>query len=118
MGDDEVFMFGSVSTRSRPKAAGQVARIWESNNQVSTRSRPKAAGPCVLLINLIEVVSTRSRPKAAGPPLRRCAGDCLVSTRSRPKAAGTIKFCIVLLLKKFQHAAARRRLGLQSLAIR
>ena len=38
-------LFRSVSTRSRPKAAGRKQQIKKGKCYVSTRSRPKAAGP-------------------------------------------------------------------------
>ena len=77
-----------VSTRSRPKAAGQ-AQKWDiSEIGVSTRSRPKAAGIGQLKHRIIQNVSTRSRPKAAGKVNRTVMATMLVSTRSRPKAAG------------------------------
>ena len=101
---------------------------------VSTRSRPKAAGLCSGSGAFPQCVSTRSRPKAAGhhrhtekrreqgfntqPPeggwedvLNAAIADAEVSTRSRPKAAGY--FLVVAQARPvFQHAAARRRLGL------
>ena len=56
---------------------------------VSTHSRPKAAGGRVLGYADGVTVSTHSRPKAAGPSRAMCSGFC-----------------------RFQHTAARRRLGL------
>ena len=56
----------AVSTRSRPKAAGNVRQFIEVFGIVSTRSRPKAAGKGKLKLNGTVTVSTRSRPKAAG----------------------------------------------------
>ena len=57
-------------------------------------------------------VSTRSRPKAAGCDVRRASSLTVVSTRSRPKAAGYLMIRkILILIMKFQHAAARRRLA-------
>ena len=81
----------SVSTHSRPKAAGQARHAPKHQSQVSTHSRPKAAGTSLGVRRMIEWVSTHSRPKAAG-----CCGDGLftnpkVSTHSRPKAAGKAK---------------------------
>mgnify|MGYP000934049235 CR=1 FL=1 len=55
-----------VSTRSRPKAAGDGLDKRKFNAHVSTRSRPKAAGTYLQYLELGELVSTRSRPKAAG----------------------------------------------------
>ena len=107
-----------VSTHSRPKAAGftayqdfaQAARFntqppeggwWETVKSaliagwVSTHSRPKAAGCCLFPIFEKRSVSTHSRPKAAG---RR---------KSSPNGC-----------TKFQHTAARRRLGMEEAAMR
>ena len=86
-----------VSTRSRPKAAGQVIRLRlahalfqhaaarrrlaeepppeEPPPPVSTRSRPKAAGSALPSPFLSPDVSTRSRPKAAGRTLGICGRD-------------------------------------------
>ena len=55
---------------------------------VSTHSRPKAAGHSVWRYPLFEPVSTHSRPKAAGRLTAECKG-----------------------VERFQHTAARRRLG-------
>ena len=56
-----------VSTRSRPKAAGQNVGIYSDEQiVVSTRSRPKAAGDNIEQVKAEIEVSTRSRPKAAG----------------------------------------------------
>ena len=55
---------------------------------VSTHSRPKAAGPNVEFIELDKLVSTHSRPKAAGGENFCQLYEPDVSTHSRPKAAG------------------------------
>ena len=100
-----------VSTRSRPKAAGDGVRPEHSDGLVSTRSRPKAAGLSLLGKTREEVVSTRSRPKAAGADYVNGRSDGIVSTRSRPKAAGSTHNKGLAFDMAFQHAAARRRLG-------
>ena len=79
--------------------------------EVSTHSRPKAAGLNSCKILVTENVSTHSRPKAAGIYIRRRSQSYPVSTHSRPKAAGILNFAYSKVLK-FQHTAARRRLGL------
>ena len=100
----------TVSTRSRPKAAGAWVRPLFRKWLVSTRSRPKAAGYVKYYEDYSEEVSTRSRPKAAGGSgAAFCRVDVFVSTRSRPKAAGK-NFKKETDRYKFQHAAARRRL--------
>ena len=101
----------TVSTHSRPKAAGGFYTSFEMYATVSTHSRPKAAGtlpapltqayflfqhtaarrrlgPQTHFFKHFLKVSTHSRPKAAG---RTCTNDSMmafVSTHSRPKAAG------------------------------
>ena len=77
-----------VSTRSRPKAAGDSFIEQAKQSRVSTRSRPKAAGASRRIPAHCVYVSTRSRPKAAGDPTGSGSGAVFVSTRSRPKAAG------------------------------
>ena len=57
------------------------------------------------------IVSTHSRPKAAGLRNVFSISTLIVSTHSRPKAAGLIQEFFLLISKKFQHTAARRRLG-------
>ena len=61
-------LFGfSVSTHSRPKAAGRVRTVqFVQPVFVSTHSRPKAAGFAFGLFGERWNVSTHSRPKAAG----------------------------------------------------
>ena len=101
----------AVSTRSRPKAAGFLCNFPKEFKIVSTRSRPKAAGQIMRECSKISEVSTRSRPKAAG---KACIAELLwfiVSTRSRPKAAGVAGLASDEAISRFQHAAARRRLG-------
>ena len=81
----------SVSTHSRPKAAGFSNRYAAATSSVSTHSRPKAAGVCNSRRLSFYAVSTHSRPKAAG-------------TFSRFQA----------FFVAFQHTAARRRLDYQN----
>ena len=91
-----------ISTHSRPKAAGgHLAGVLEAEG-VSTHSESRHAR---------RDVSTHSRPKAAGQVKIMFKVDVLVSTHSRPKAAGIATGEIPPLLRKFQHTAARRRLG-------
>ena len=56
----------TVSTHSRPKAAGALDKPMHPSLMVSTHSRPKAAGALILHVLLVNTVSTHSRPKAAG----------------------------------------------------
>ena len=55
----------SVSTHSRPKAAGWHFPFSIDAVAVSTHSRPKAAGFILIGQSLVKHVSTHSRPKAA-----------------------------------------------------
>ena len=122
-----------VSTHSRPKAAGVWVGIGIVDLQVSTHSRPKAAGNTRRIKVIAKMVSTHSRPKAAGSFAHVVYRVKRVSTHSRPKAAGTPSidaanntFCFntqppeggwldyqdwLRTYTKFQHTAARRRLG-------
>ena len=124
----------TVSTHSRPKAAGAFRTVLGTEQQVSTHSRPKAAGLLVSEPRVSGRVSTHSRPKAAGRGIDVYYYDAIVSTHSRPKAAGkiptalyippigfntqppeggwTVLDCYELSEEQFQHTAARRRLGL------
>ena len=130
------YVGGTVSTRSRPKAAGiaktdslpsslfqhaaarrrlddvDVAVIAQI--KVSTRSRPKAAGLYYCYIEYSKVVSTRSRPKAAGVNFGYIA-TAQVSFNTQPPEGGWP--CALIgwqTSTTFQHAAARRRLGSKS----
>ena len=105
----------TVSTHSRPKAAG----FWlypprDGKRIVSTHSRPKAAGVARQGAGSAAHVSTHSRPKAAGPKSIRAIWASLfqhTAARRRldviPVNFGTVN--------RFQHTAARRRLGQCSL---
>ena len=125
-----------VSTRSRPKAAGQAQGAKAILQiHVSTRSRPKAAGcgkNSLFVIFQFQHAAARRRLAPCGsrpafrkhrfntqPPeggwqrFREIIGNRLaVSTRSRPKAAG-FSFGGAGSCTVFQHAAARRRLGIR-----
>ena len=100
----------SVSTRSRPKAAGHDFLFVLRLQHVSTRSRPKAAGNhgdnAVLFIG----VSTRSRPKAAGQQASRSSKKSNPFQHAAARRRLVEKFVGVNLTGLFQHAAARRRL--------
>ena len=104
---------GSVSTHSRPKAAGTAntalscsmmfqhtaARRRLDFNELLIFQSPKfqhTAARRRLVIRLRSfpiglMVSTHSRPKAAGSQRNIFFIDLKVSTHSRPKAAGTVK---------------------------
>ena len=122
-------MFQHTAARRR---LDETLSITAELRPVSTHSRPKAAGFCVWLILPVVMVSTHSRPKAAGFMRRNQNNELQVSTHSRPKAAGYLMFCNrfffvcfntqppeggwmpfehqSVIILKFQHTAARRRL--------
>ena len=79
--------------------------------RVSTHSRPKAAGITLITGVPGSGVSTHSRPKAAGKLFGLLSETLPVSTHSRPKAAGYAAATAAIPITKFQHTAARRRLG-------
>ena len=79
-----------VSTRSRPKAAGFSGALLFTTEEVSTRSRPKAAGGWIIFF-LCEISCFNTQPPEGGWAVQG-GGD-----------GGRTEF---------QHAAARRRLGL------
>ena len=88
---DQRVLFGdqrTVSTHSRPKAAGCSCEPAIRRVRVSTHSRPKAAGIDQIISTTPDQVSTHSRPKAAGEMRKFRANNHVVSTHSRPKAAG------------------------------
>ena len=100
-----------VSTRSRPKAAGDVEdEATEASEFQHAAARRRLAMPSIM-------AGCYGRFQHAAARRRLADGEAAankgveVSTRSRPKAAGRYngngKNRIVL----FQHAAARRRLG-------
>ena len=106
----------SVSTHSRLKAAGYIAKIMQVKRpcfntqppeggwyeraqdchryaQVSTHSRLKAAGHRHISPPCCQYVSTHSRLKAAGRSGRAVWYSARVSTHSRLKAAGRAICC-------------------------
>ena len=127
----------TVSTHSRPKAAGNFFGEHGRGAYVSTHSRPKAAGRVIFgRIALVRFQHTAARRRLDGSsrrlsPLRVCfntqppeggwgvqkngSTPPQVSTHSRPKAAGNVDELCFLAKEKFQHTAARRRLGRSSL---
>ena len=122
---------GSVSTHSRPKAAGAGKVTIDAPEAVSTHSRPKAAG-CPTTVPRASISSFNTQPPEGGwvfgdigfellrrfntqPPEGGWGGRCRqtrrarVSTHSRPKAAG-VSPNASMIFAPFQHTAARRRL--------
>ena len=81
-------MFQHTAARRR---LALIQYVFIKNIFVSTHSRPKAAGYQPIFYRAFSKVSTHSRPKAAG------------QTERMPKAKRP----------RFQHTAARRRLGIK-----
>ena len=123
----------TVSTHSRPKAAGKETVQNQYALVVSTHSRPKAAGQrpsdnrvCATRFNtqppeggwLFGTFDIARQKKFQHTAARRRLAELRlklhrrqsVSTHSRPKAAGLAHSEFIRMYKKFQHTAARRRL--------
>ena len=105
-----LWSFQHAAARRR-LAAKKTAKIYFFT--VSTRSRPKAAGG-VKPTSPSYGQSFNTQPPEGGWSSRlshQCPGE-VVSTRSRPKAAGLRMPVEMTHISMFQHAAARRRLGM------
>ena len=101
----------SVSTHSRPKAAGckcaRAKSITKSFQHTAARRRLPITTTCCGWLS-----SFNTQPPEGGWDIEYCRVEgTMVSTHSRPKAAGppTVRAACMSL---FQHTAARRRLGL------
>ena len=101
-----------VSTHSRPKAAGHWIKSKPNSLAVSTHSRPKAAGPCAS-VPCVAYRGFNTQPPEGGwfGARRKKIMVGQVSTHSRPKAAGLRDRGLTRHRQRFQHTAARRRLG-------
>ena len=101
-----------ASFNTQPPEGGWHCHAAQKRNIHCFNTQPPEGGwAATMAKRKNEFVSTHSRPKAAGSK-RRLAGiyGGNVSTHSRPKAAGN-PFCSASFLSRFQHTAARRRLG-------
>ncbi len=104
-----------VSTHSRPKAAARLMSNRILNCCFNTQ--PPEGGWVVIDGRMsIYEVSTHSRPKAAAVQNQYALVELIVSTHSRPKAAGKAQSA-ARTLRRFQHTAARRRLGADGRAV-
>ena len=96
---------------SQPPEGGwlQLVSLRNPHISVSTHSRPKAAGTNTDTNTDTNTVSTHSRPKAAG--LAACLDDfgCLFQLTAARRRLGKA-FRLGVILNPFQLAAARRRL--------
>ncbi len=86
--EKETEMFQHTAARRR---LDPIPTLYYLHLSVSTHSRPKAAGCYPSQFPYHQLVSTHSRPKAAGRFVRRGLLGCDVSTHSRPKAAGCLE---------------------------
>ena len=104
-----IFPFTRFQHTAARRRLDTLPSSWAYAARVSTHSRPKAAG------SVLQGPCTFQRRFNTQPPeggwARQPAqsGFDRVSTHSRPKAAGSTKQCSIVLCK-FQHTAARRRL--------
>ena len=91
---------------------GSIIKDQQHPEHVSTHSRPKAAGCTrIFFINTTEAVSTHSRPKAAGLcTLKKYRWFVCFNTQP-PEGGWTSGKVASLIVFKFQHTAARRRLA-------
>ena len=92
-----------------PEGGWQDPAKQERLRQVSTHSRPKAAG--IVLFGIITVFLCFNTQPPEGGWLGYLYGHyaVVVSTHSRPKAAEFV-ICTCIIVTRFQHTAARRRL--------
>ena len=99
----------TVSTHSRPKAAGCYIEGYILTFRFQhTAARRRLLGLFFFASDNLQV-STHSRPKAAALLGDKYFAVTNVSTHSRPKAAVFQTACCMMKLS-FQHTAARRRL--------
>ena len=82
-----------------------------SKSLVSTHSRPKAAGTMIEKGKAGYEVSTHSRPKAAGHRRPGKVGATHCFNTQPPEGGWRRQEAILRESGKFQHTAARRRLG-------
>ena len=100
-----------VSTHSRPKAAGWIVQRRHAFIP-SFNTQPPEGGWSTVCRAARAVERFNTQPPEGGWVLYvvgKCEGK--VSTHSRPKAAGIGNGGAPLIKLKFQHTAARRRLG-------
>ena len=100
----------SVSTHSRPKAAGNSAVKPVNSIPVSTHSRPKAAGLHNEADSSNECFNTQ--PPEGGCRLIVCPNRQNDSFNTQPPEGGCDDYVGLLPSHGFQHTAARRRLVL------
>ena len=96
---------------------GQYRRVQRVCFRVSTHSRPKAAGTMDGYAACEGDVSTHSRPKAAGRYLENQRQKRNGFNTQPPEGGWTTTRQSLLASNKFQHTAARRRLGRWSVCL-
>ena len=78
----------TVSTHSRPKAAGCFKCNYIHSRKGFNTQPPEGGWGSSPMVVQTSIVSTHSRPKAAGNPYEQSRYARRISTHSRPKAAG------------------------------
>ena len=103
----------SVSTHSRPKAAGQPAVINKARTAgfQHTAAR-RRLGTKKMAVKACIAVSTHSRPKAAGKPQIHPSPQYHSFNTQPPEGGWMVDSARESLEAAFQHTAARRRLAL------
>ena len=110
---DNTAGFRTVSTHSRPKAAG-VRCGWGRSASIRFNTQPPEGGWRRCIRCPPSRVSFNTQPPEGGWGLSRLSARGLnVSTHSRPKAAGRLCLRYRSHISPFQHTAARRRLEFQ-----
>ena len=80
-------MHVSVSTHSRPKAAGTYKADINSHHAVSTHSRPKAAG-CICAVRFEIVFCFNTQPPEGGWKALRAVADGDAGFNTQPPEGG------------------------------
>ena len=100
----------TVSTHSRPKAAGITVQIIPGRKLVSTHSRPKAAGPANLIRSVV-YGSFNTQPPEGGWQNQKPQSGLRGRFNTQPPEGGWKSLYVIgAYLIEFQHTAARRRL--------
>ena len=100
----------SVSTHSRPKAAGFVKNFFWPPEEMFQHTAARRRLDWQQGQDYLARSFNTQPPEGGWQYVEQAVQHLLVSTHSRPKAAGS-KTCTFGSNGKFQHTAARRRLG-------
>ena len=99
-----------VSTHSRPKAAGAFRTVLGTEQQVSTHSRPKAAGYLMFCNRFFFVCFNTQPPEGGWMPFEHQSVIILKFQHTAARRRLEILLCRTHWSLMFQHTAARRRL--------